>query len=165
MRRQPSLVAWIVCASCTVHEPARVAVAEPAPPAAPGAAPAVAVRSEPVQVAANDPAAVAGEWSYRTTSNCGSVVGTGEVRFAWDATAETYTEAGWVYWADSGARIDWWGHVRFDAATRSLHGEISNSLGDSVLAKWELEGAPPRRLTIRWVQTNGCVGEGVATRR
>ena len=113
---------------------------------------------------AGDPANIVGTWSYRTRSNCGPVEGVGEVSFAWNSTAGTYEERGFVYWSHSGRTIRWWGTVRFVPATRRLEGRIQNSLGDAVDAHWQLEGSGPDRLTVRWSQTNGCRGQGVATR-
>jgi hypothetical protein len=42
---------------------------------------------------------------------------------------------------------------------------MHNTLGDRVDGRWQLEGQGPDRLVVRWNQTNGCVGEGIATRR
>lgn len=111
-----------------------------------------------------DPAGVAGEWNYRTRSNCGSVVGVGNVSFVWNADAGTYTEQGHVYWADSNSTIRWWGTDQYDPQARRLFGRMSNTLGDTVDGHWQIEGPGPDRLVVRWNQTNGCFGEGVATR-
>lgn len=113
----------------------------------------------------DDPARVAGDWDYRTRSNCGSVVGVGSVRFTWSSESRTYDERGHVYWSDSGNTISWWGTNVFDAQTRQLTGVMHNTLGDRVDGRWQLEGQGPDRLVVRWNQTNGCVGEGIATRR
>jgi hypothetical protein len=112
----------------------------------------------------DDPARVAGEWDYRTRSNCGTVEGVGKVSFTWNAAAGAYEERGFVYWADSGLTVHWWGRTRYDAARRRLDGRMRNSLGDSVDGGWQLEGPGPERLVVRWVQTNGCHGQGVARR-
>jgi hypothetical protein len=125
------------------------------------AAPAVA---QPAPVP-HDPARVEGTWPYRTYSNCGSVEGVGDVSFRWDAARRAYEERGHVYWADSGLTVRWWGWKTFDGERRALHGTTENSLGDSVTGAWSVEGgAPPARLVVSWSQTNGCRGEGVATR-
>jgi hypothetical protein len=113
---------------------------------------------------ADDPARVAGQWDYRTRSNCGTVVGVGSVTFTWNTTTRTYDERGQVYWSDSGSRIAWWGTNVFDPQSRRLAGRMQNTLGDTVEGHWQLEGPGPDRLIVRWNQTNGCVGEGVATR-
>ena len=111
-----------------------------------------------------DPANVAGNWDYRTRSNCGTVEGVGAVSFVWDAETSTYRENGYVYWSDSGSTIRWWGSDRYDASNRTLIGRVSNTLGDTVDHTWELEGPGPDRAVVRWNQTNGCRGEGIATR-
>ncbi len=112
----------------------------------------------------DDPAGVVGSWNYRTRSNCGPNEGVGAVSFTWDAQAGGYHERGHVYWSHSGRTIRWWGLVYYDATRRRLDGRTQNTLGDSVDAHWELEGAGPDRLVVRWNQTNGCHGLGVATR-
>ena len=112
-----------------------------------------------------DPARIAGTWNYVTRSNCGSVEGVGRVTFRWDAQQGAYRETGQVYWADSGSTIRWWGPKRWDAQTRRLEGRTENSLGDTVEGHWAVEGPGPDRLVVRWTQTNGCVGTGIATRR
>lgn len=111
-----------------------------------------------------DPARVAGSWTYRTRSNCGSVEGVGAVSFRWDPESRGYNERGHVFWSDSGTTIRWWGLVRYDSARRLLTGRGRNSLGDTVNANWRLEGAGPDRLVVEWAQANGCRGRGVATR-
>jgi hypothetical protein len=133
---------------------AEVRSASPSAPAPPGA----------VAVPARDPANIEGTWPYRTESNCGKVPGVGEVSFAWDAETGKYAEKGYVYWADSKVTIRWWGDAGFDPRTRTLDVHTKNSLGDTVEGRWELEGAGPDRLVVRWSQTNGCKGLGVATR-
>ncbi len=105
-----------------------------------------------------------GSWQYRTRSNCGSVEGVGKVSFVWNEGTRTYRERGWVYWADSGTTIRWWGRTTLSADGRQLRGRIENSLGDSVDGRWQVEGTPARSLTVRWNQTNGCRGTGIATR-
>lgn len=40
---------------------------------------------------------------------------------------------------------------------------MANSLGDSVQSSWSIEGEGPDRLVATWRQTNGCVGQGIAT--
>jgi hypothetical protein len=109
-----------------------------------------------------DPANVSGQWNYRTTSNCGTVEGVGNVAFVWNGRA--YRETGSVYWSDSGQTIRWWGDVRYDATARRLTGTHDNSLGDKVDGNWRLEGETPDRLVVEWDQTNGCTGIGIATR-
>jgi hypothetical protein len=112
-----------------------------------------------------DPARIVGTWDYVTRSNCGSVEGVGSVTFTWDARRGVYQERGRVYWADSGSTIRWWGPKRWDPQARRLDGRSENSLGDTVDGYWDVEGAGPDRLVVRWTQTNGCVGTGIATRR
>lgn len=117
-----------------------------------------------VRVRTGDPARVAGDWEYRTRSNCGRVEGVGRVSFTWDAAAGVYEERGHVFWADSGLTVRWWGPTRWDPARRRLEGRLRNSLGDEVEGGWQLEGAGPDRLVVVWEQTNGCRGIGVARR-
>jgi hypothetical protein len=112
-----------------------------------------------------DPASVDGTWDYRTRSNCGSVEGLGEVAFAWNDQTLVYDERGFVHWSDSGHTIRWWGTASFEPRTRRLVARVRNSLGDDVSSTWQLEGQGPDRLVVRWTQTNGCVGVGIATRR
>ena len=114
-----------------------------------------------------DPARVEGRWDYRTRSNCGRVAGIGEVFLRWEAERQRYAERGYVYWTDSSNKIEWWGEDRHDSGGRLLAGRMKNSLGDSVESRWQLEGdgPGPRRMVVRWQQTNnGCRGEGIATR-
>ena len=133
----------------------------PAASVAPVTAPS---RGAPAETA-DDPARVVGRWRYRTRSNCGRVEGVGEVSFEWQAASNSYAEAGHVYWADSGVTITWQARDHFDRDRRTLSGRASNSLGDTVEATWQLAGGPPPdRLAIVWTQTNGCTGEGTATR-
>jgi len=138
------------------REPDPIPVAEQRPSVA---APAAAVAPAPA-----DPANIEGPWPYRTESNCGKVPGVGEVTFTWDASTSKYAEMGYVYWADSKLTIRWTGDARYEPATRTLAAHSSNSLGDTVDGTWEMEGAGPDRLVVRWSQTNGCKGVGVATR-
>ena len=65
---------------------------------------------------------------------------------------------------DSGQTIYWWGPQRYDPSGRQLAGRNRNSLGDEVDGHWQLEGDGPDQLEVRWNQTNGCHGRGVATR-
>ncbi len=111
-----------------------------------------------------DPAHVAGRWNYRTRSNCGSVEGVGNVTFRWNSRRNAYEERGSVFWSDSGSTIRWWGYVRFSPRKHLLEGRLHNSLDDDVDGRWSLEGSGPARLVVRWTQTNGCTGVGVATR-
>jgi hypothetical protein len=111
-----------------------------------------------------DPARIAGRWQYRTRSNCGTTEGVGWVTFRWDPSRRLYVERGSVHWPDSGLTVTWSGTQRWDPANRRLSGRLSNSLGDSVDGLWEVEGAGPDRLVVRWNQTNGCHGIGEATR-
>ena len=111
-----------------------------------------------------DPASIAGTWQYRTQSNCGSVEGVGKLWFGWNAQRELYDERGMVFWADTGSTITWWGTARFDRRSRALRASVDNSLGDHVDSRWRIEGNPPARLIVRWTQTNGCHGVGIATR-
>lgn len=114
---------------------------------------------------AADPARVAGVWDYRTRSNCGGgTEGTGTVSFGWNPAAAGYDERGSVTWPHTGQTISWWGVTRFDPQTRELRGLMLNTLGDEVDGHWELEGPGPDRLVVRWQQTNGCTGIGIATR-
>ncbi len=128
---------------------------------APVAAAAVARRPSAVTT---DPAHIAGTWDYRTESNCGSA-GRGAVGFRWDAERSVYREDGSVTWPDTKLTIRWWGDSRFDATARTLSGSFDNTLGDKVTGTWLLEGDGPDRLVIEWNQTNGCHGQGIATRR
>jgi hypothetical protein len=114
---------------------------------------------------ARDPAGIEGAWEYRTRSNCGSVEGVGKVAFVWNEGTRTYRETGWVYWADSGTTIRWWGPTTLSSDGRHLRGRIENSLGDHVDGHWEVDGSPANRLIVRWNQTNGCHGTGIATRK
>jgi hypothetical protein len=111
-----------------------------------------------------DPAHVEGRWNYRTRSNCGSVEGVGQVTFRWDAGRRMYEERGSVFWSDSGTTIRWWGFTRYLPSKRRLEGQMHNSLDDDVDGRWALQGEGPARLVVRWSQTNGCTGTGVATR-
>lgn len=117
-----------------------------------------------VPPARSDPAKVAGLWTYRTRSNCGTVDGVGQLSFEWVKKEQHYYERGCVFWSHSGLTIYWWGKADFDSATRTLRGKNQNSLGDEVDGQWSLQGAKPDRLVVRWNQTNGCRGVGVATR-
>ncbi len=171
----PSLVFLLLAAACDRRGEAITAVAEERAPvasahAAPPVEPSAAVASASVAPGGAaapvvDPARIEGTWSYRTESNCGKVPGLGEVSFAWNAGDAAYDENGVVHWSDSGSTIRWWGSARHDAARRRLAGRMKNSLGDTVDGDWELEGEGPDRLVVRWVQTNGCHGTGVATRK
>ena len=109
-----------------------------------------------------DPADIEGVWNYRTRSNCGTVVGVGRVTFKWNVRRGGYSERGRVYWSDSRTTIRWWGTVYHDASGRRVKGRLSNSLGDRVDGNWQIQG--PDRLVVRWKQTNGCRGTGIATR-
>lgn len=174
-RSVPSLVFLLLAAACDRRGEAITAVAEERAPvasahAAPPVEPSAAVASASVAPGGAaapvvDPARIEGTWSYRTESNCGKVPGLGEVSFAWNAGDAAYDENGVVHWSDSGSTIRWWGSARHDAARRRLAGRMKNSLGDTVDGDWELEGEGPDRLVVRWVQTNGCHGTGVATRK
>jgi len=124
-----------------------------------GAAASAGAESDPP-----DPAGIAGTWQSRTESTCGSVEGIGKVWFGWSSAHGRYDDRGMVHWADSGSTIRWWGHARFDASTRRLRASVDNSLGDHVESTWEIHGDPPERLVVRWSQTNGCRGVGIATR-
>jgi len=112
-----------------------------------------------------DWAHVAGTWDYRAQSNCGRDMGVGAVTFTWNPSVGGYDELGHIRWPSSGRTIRWWGVVRFDVQSMRLVGRMRNTLGDEVDAIWELEGEGPDRLVVRWEQTNGCRGVGIATRR
>jgi len=126
---------------------------------------AIAIAGPAAALGDRDPAGIDGTWQYRTRSNCGSVEGVGKLWLGWDPEHQRYDERGMVYWSDSGLTISWWGTARYRAGTRELDARVDNSLGDRVQSTWRVVGDPPRRLVVRWSQTNGCHGVGVARRR
>ena len=124
----------------------------------------VAWPSSSAALGGEDPARIEGTWMYRTRSNCGTVEGVGKLWLGWDPARQHYAERGMVHWADSGLTITWWGSARVDGSRRRLRARVDNSLGDRVESTWTIHGDPPERLELRWSQTNGCHGVGIATR-
>jgi hypothetical protein len=132
------------------------AAVAPAEPASTGGMPAVTAP------APGDPARIDGRWHYRTRTSCHSDEGVGEVTFSWHRPSGLYAEQGYLFWASTRQLFRWWGRERHLPSERALEGQLSNSLGDTVEARWQLA---PGRLVLRWKQSNGCAGEGTATPR
>jgi hypothetical protein len=100
---------------------------------------------------------ITGHWSYVVRTNeCNVGLGRGGVDFT-PRGQDTYGEAGYVLWPD-GSRIEWRGEMRPSHETT-----LSNSLDDTVESRWFIDRERDQ-LVVRWRQSNGCSGIGIATR-
>jgi len=121
------------------------------------ATPAVDDRSPPSNTSRAPSFRIAGHWSYTVRTNeCNGGTGHGGVDFT-PRAEETYTEVGYVVWPN-GSRIDWNGEMRPSHETT-----MSNSLDDTVQSRWFVDRERDQ-LVVRWRQSNGCSGVGIATR-
>jgi hypothetical protein len=105
---------------------------------------------------------IEGRWDYRVRTNeCNEGTGTGTLELV-ARGGDTYHETGRVRWPD-GTAIEWAGDLRYSRTARTFEATQLNSLDDAVESRWYVD-RERGWLVMRWRQSNGCSGLGIATR-